>query len=146
MNEMIANGPSEQHPCKQVPYSDARGCQAECDVDARCVAWTHHFTSAGRKGPATWRCCHRTAWTNLTHAKGCTSGIKSPPGVSLKMDDTTDWGEVLSVSAEELSTIPDPALRTRFVTALNQTTQLRAALSASSMVDSKLLAGIERKG
>ena len=79
MNETIANGTSEERPCKAVAYADAHGCQAECDADTRCAAWMHHFTSAGAKGPATWRCCLRTAWTSLIRAKGCTSGIKSSP-------------------------------------------------------------------
>ena len=74
-------GNPEVHPCAAVNYTDAHGCQAECDADAKCAAWTHHFTAANTPShgdKATWRCCRKTSYKRFVHVDNMntTSGVK----------------------------------------------------------------------
>jgi len=56
-----------------VNYTDFKTCEAACDADARCGAWTYVV-----RGPLYASCCLKTQWGSASQKASCTSGVKKP--------------------------------------------------------------------
>ena len=78
LNETNIGGGDIVRPCPLVAYpgtyAGALQCQAKCDADDACVAWTHHHNH----GDAQWRCCTKSSLgAGCSHAANMWSGIKA---------------------------------------------------------------------
>jgi len=56
-----------------VNYTDFKICEAACDTDAKCGAWTYVV-----RGPLYASCCLKSQWRNAKQKSSCTSGVKDP--------------------------------------------------------------------
>ena len=72
MPRINVQGTADRHPCVAVNKSDPHSCQADCDADSICVAWTHHHTAGKYPDDPTWRCCRRRAGVRRQHVVLCT--------------------------------------------------------------------------
>merc|ERR1711920_830895 len=57
-----------------VDYKDFKICEAACEDDAKCQAWTYVI-----RGPKYASCCLKKSVPNPHKKDSCTSGVKNPP-------------------------------------------------------------------
>lgn len=56
-----------------VNYKDFKVCEAACDADGRCGAWTYVV-----RGPLYASCCLKSKYQAVRERGSCTSGVKNP--------------------------------------------------------------------
>jgi len=65
--------PSGDYSVTNVNYTDFKVCEASCDADDRCGAWTYVV-----RGPLYASCCLKSKWQVAKQKRSCTSGVKNP--------------------------------------------------------------------
>ena len=103
LNETNIDGADIVRPCQMVDYPDtyagALQCQAMCDGNAKCMAWTFHRNAHEAK----MRCCVKHASNRgCRHAVGMWSGLKKKK----PLDDDAAVAAAAAAAAAAVSLTP----------------------------------------
>jgi hypothetical protein len=76
LNATDIGGADIVRPCQLVPfpgtYEGAVQCEAMCNANPKCVAWTFHHKGQEKQ----WRCCVKSGVPGCQHAVNMWSGLK----------------------------------------------------------------------